>query len=274
LFIETYGVSSLSPEIDDSEVTLNRADLVSDVKSFISYFVGCLFGRYSLDELGLVFGGGEFKLSNYNDFVPDDDNIIPILDTERSEDDIINKFIEFLKIVFDEEYLDENLSFIAKNLKTKGKTNREIIRNYFLNNFINDHVKTFKKTPIYWMFDGGDGFKVLIYMHRYSPDLVARVRTDYLHKTQKSMEIAIENFDNIITNSSSSKEINNATKEKNKLLKQLEETRIYDEALAHIANKQIALDLDDGVKINYAKFQGVEINSGGKVKKINILKKI
>jgi hypothetical protein len=278
LFMNIYNSENfLSSMVKDSDISMSFIDTKKDIKSFISYFIGCLFGRYSLDEEGLIYAGGEFKLSNYTKFIPDDDNIIPILDTEYFEDDIITKFTDFLKVTFGEDTLEENLVFIAKNLKNKGKTNREIIRNYFLSDFFKNHVRTYKKTPIYWLFDSGkeNGFKALIYMHRYSPDIVARIRTDYLHKTQKAIEMAIQNKENIIQNSSNPKKISEATKDRNKLVKQLEETRIYDEALSHIANQQIEIDLDDGVKVNYAKFQEVEISTGGgKLIKVNLLKTI
>ncbi|MEA4958018.1 MAG: restriction endonuclease subunit M, partial [Methanobrevibacter sp.] len=276
-FIKIYNLYNFSPIVNDDDISINRIDIDIDVQNFISYFVGCLFGRYSLDEEGLIYAGGNWDLNKYSKFIPDEDNIVPILDSEYFDDDIINTFVKFLKITFGEPKLEENLSFIAKNLKSKGKTNLEVIRNYFLNDFFKNHVKMYKKTPIYWLFDSGknNGFKALIYMHRYTPDLVARVRTDYLHKTQKAIELAIENCDSVINNSSNNKEIANANKDKNKLLKQLEETIQYDEALAHIANQQISIDLDDGVKVNYSKFQDVEITLGsGKVKKVNLLKKI
>jgi hypothetical protein len=276
-FKNIYGFIEIDTKVSDEKISIKKTNIANLIELLISYFVGCLFGRYSLDQEGLIYAGGEWDLSKYHKFIPDDDNIIPVLDSEYFEDDIINKFVEFIKVAFSEETLEENLVFIAKNLKTKGKTNREIIRNYFLNNFYKNHVQMYKKTPIYWLFDSGknNAFKALIYMHRYRPDLVARVRTDYLHKTQKAIEIAIENSESIIQNSSNNKEIANANKEKNKLLKQLEEIREYDEALAHIANQQIEIDLDDGVKVNYEKFQNVEIiTKSGKVKKINLLKKI
>ena len=218
-----------------------------------------------------------WDLSKYTEFLPDTDNIIPILDTEYFEDDIVGRFVEFIKVTFGEETLEENLDFIAEALKNKGNTSREIIRSYFLNDFYKDHLKTYKKLPIYWLFDSGknNGFKVLIYMHRYEPDTVARVRTDYLHKTQKALETAIASNERIIENSTSASEKAKAVKSKNILVKQLEETRKYDEALAHVANQKIAIDLDDGVKVNYAKFQGVEVSGEGKKdKKIDLLKKI
>ena len=234
-----------------------------------------MFGRFSLDLEGLAFAGGSFDLNSYTSFVPDDDNIIPVLDTEYFEDDIVGKFLEFIKIVWGEETLEENLTFIANALNSKGNTSREVIRNYFLNNFYQDHIKTYKKCPIYWQFDSGkqNGFKCLVYMHRYEPSLVARVRTDYLFKTQKKIEENITRCDNIINNSNVASEKSKATKEKNQLIKQLNETREYDEALAYIANQNIDIDLDDGVKVNYAKFQNIEVSKEGQqTRKVKLLK--
>ena len=254
-----------------------RFDSKQKIIEFISYAVGCMFGRYSLDEEGLQFAGGEFNINNYSKFIPDDDNIIPVLDTEYFNDDIVGRFVEFVKVCFGEETLEENLDFIAGALKKKGKTSREIIRNYFLTDFFKDHAQTYKKTPIYWQFDSGkqNAFKCLIYMHRYEPGLVARVRTDYLHKTQKAIEQNLAQCESIIANSSNKSEVSKATKDKSKYIKQLDEIKVYDEALAHIANQRIEIDLDDGVKVNHAKFQNVEISKEGqKAKKINLLKKI
>ncbi len=264
-------------DIDDKKVSINNPNYNLDVQSFISYAVGCMFGRYSLDKEGLQFAGGDFNLSNYNNFIPDDDNIIPVLDSEYFEDDIVGRFVEFVKTCFGEETLEENLDFIANALAKNKKPSREKIRDYLLKNFFNDHKKTYKKCPIYWQFNSGkeNGFNCLVYMHRYEPSLVARIRTDYLHKTQKAIEQAISNCDNIINHSSSNTEITKATKDKNKLKKQLHETQEYDEALAHIANQNIEIDLDDGVKVNYAKFQNVEVSrEGKKTKKIDLLKKL
>ena len=199
------------------------------------------------------------------------------MDSEYFEDDIVGRFVEFVKICFGEETLEENLDFIAGALSKSNKSSREKIRDYLLKNFFNDHKKTYKKCPIYWQFTSGkqNGFNCLVYMHRYEPSLVAKIRTDYLHKTQKAIEQAISNCDNIINHSSSNTEINKATKDKNRLQKQLQETQEYDEALAHIANQNIEIDLDDGVKVNYAKFQNVEVSrEGKKTKKINLLKKL
>ena len=257
--------------------TLISLNYDEEIRTFVSYAVGCMFGRYSLDQEGLQHAGGEFNLNNYSKFVPDDDNIIPVLDTAYFDDDIVGRFIEFVKTCFGEESLEENLDFIANALAKNKKPSREKIRDYLVKNFFNDHKKIYKKCPIYWQFSSGkeNGFNCLVYMHRYEPSLVARVRTDYLHKTQKAIEQAISNCDNIIDNSSSNTEIARATKDKTKLQKQLQETQEYDEALAHIANQNIEIDLDDGVKVNYAKFQNVEVSrEGKKTKKVNLLKKL
>jgi len=276
IFSEIYSVE-FDTNIPNKDITMDCQNLDNFIKSFISYAVGCMFGRYSLDEEGLQFAGGEFNINNYSKFIPDDDNIIPVLDTEYFNDDIVGRFVEFVKVCFGEETLEENLDFIAGALNKKGKTSREIIRNYFLTDFFKDHAQTYKKCPIYWQFDSGkqNAFKCLIYMHRYEPGLVARVRTDYLHKTQKAIEQNLANCESIIANSSNKSEVSKATKDKSKYIKQLDEIKVYDEALAHIANQRIEIDLDDGVKVNHAKFQNVEISKEGqKAKKINLLKKI
>ena len=278
LFIKIYNLQSeISNNIVKEDITLYCPILSKDIKSFISYAVGCMFGRYSLDNEGLQFAGGKFNINNYHKFIPDDDNIIPILDSEYFEDDIVNRFVEFVKTCFGKETLEENLDFIANALAKNKKPSREKIRDYLLKNFFNDHKKTYKKCPIYWQFSSGkeNGFNCLIYIHRYEPSLVARIRTDYLHKTQKAIEQAIANCDNIINHSSSKQEVVKATKDKAKLQKQLKETQEYDEALSHIANQNIEIDLDDGVKVNYAKFQNVQVSKEGKKsKKINLLKKL
>ena len=276
IFSNIYDID-IENQINDSDITLNKSNYAKDIKSFISYAIGCMFGRYSLDNDGLQFAGGNFDLSNYSKFKPDDDNIIPVLDTEYFEDDIVGRFVEFVKVCFGEETLEENLDFIAGALNKKGKTSREIIRNYLLNDFYKDHLQMYKKCPIYWQFDSGkqNAFKCLIYMHRYNPNIIARVRTDYLHKTQKAIEQNLSSCENIIANSSNKSEISKATKDKAKYIKQLDEIRVYDEALRHMATQNIEIDLDDGVKVNHAKFQKVEISKEGeKTKKINLLKKI
>ena len=276
IFSDIYNVK-IDVNVKHEDVSVSLANYEKDVKSFISYAVGCMFGRYSLDGEGLQFAGGTFDLTNYSKFIPDDDNIIPVLDTEYFEDDIVGRFVEFVKICFGEETLEENLEFIAGALNKKGNTSREIIRNYFLQDFFKDHTKTYKKSPIYWQFDSGkqNAFKCLIYMHRYEPDLIARVRTDYLHKTQKAIEQNLAHCDHIIANSDNKSEISKSTKDKSKCIKQLEEIKVYDEALRHMATQNIEIDLDDGVKVNYDKFQKIEISiEGEKPKKVNLLKNI
>ncbi len=283
LFIDIYNVKNdISPDVEDRYVSLNHADYLKDVKSFISYAVGCMFGRFSLNEKGLVYAGGNFETSKYKIFLPDDDNIIPILDSEYFDDDIVGQFVEFVKLTYDEKKLEENLDFIAKALKNKGNTSREIIRNYFLTDFYKDHCNSYSgrvtgKCPIYWQFDSGkeNGFKALIYIHRYEQNLVAKIRTDYLHKTQKALDNAIIHNERTIENSKNATEKSNAVKAKNRLFNQLEEIKKYDEALAHLANQKIEINLDEGVKANYAKFQDVEVSKEGKKTiKINLLKKI
>ena len=212
-----------------------------------------------------------------NHYHVDADNVIPITDTEYFSDDIVTRFVEFIKVVYGQETLEENLDFTAQALGNKGNTSREIIRNYFLKDFYADHVKVYQKRPIYWLFDSGkeNGFKALMYMHRYDQDTVGRVRADYLHKAQAFIENAISHCDVVRESNAPASEKAKAVKQKEKLVKQLAETRLYDQAIAHIAHRRIAIDLDDGVAANYAKFQGIEVaNEGKKTVKIDLLAKI
>lgn len=278
IFIDIYGLQDeLTPEVEDKNVTVRQADLQREIKSLISYAVGCMFGRYSLDKDGLVYAGGEWDNSKYDTFIPDEDNCIPITDEEYFSDDIVERFVEFVKTVYGTDTLEENLDFIANALGNKGDTSREVIRNYFLRDFYADHLKVYQKRPIYWLFDSGkqNGFKALIYMHRYDADTVGRVRTDYLHKAQKYVETAMQSAQYTIDNATSASEKSKATKAVTKYTKQLAEMKIYDEAIAHVANQRIEIDLDDGVKVNYAKFQGVEVaQEGKKTLKVDLLAKI
>lgn len=280
IFIEIYGFQEeLLPELDDRDITIHKADRERDIKSFISYAVGCIFGRYSLDINGLVYAGGEWVISKYRTFVPGYDNIVPITDDEYFDNDVVSKFVEFVKVAFSEETLEENLDYIADSLGRKGsETSRQTIRRYFLKDFYKDHTQTYKKRPIYWLFDAGkqDGFKALIYMHRYDEFTVARVRTDYLHKLQKSYEAEIKRLNMVVDSNTSEREKANSRKKKEKILKQMEECLQYDQVIAHVANQRINIDLDDGVTVNYDKFQGVEIpqGEGKKPLKANLLAKI
>ncbi|MBZ2174149.1 BREX-1 system adenine-specific DNA-methyltransferase PglX [Schnuerera sp. xch1] len=282
IFIEIYGLQDeLTPEVEDKDITIRKADRERDIKSFISYAVGCMFGRYSLDEEGLIYAGGEFDSNRYNKFKPVKDNIIPITTDDYFEEDIVSMFVEFVKITFGEEALEENLDYIAETIgKKSSETSRQAIRNYFTkkSGFYKDHEKTYSKTPIYWMFDSGrqDGFKALVYLHRYEPSLVARVRTDYLHELQKKYEAEISRLERIIDSDVSAREKSAARKQRDKVSKQLEECKEYDQVIAHIANQRIDIDLDDGVKVNYAKFQKVEIprGDGKKPLKADLLAKL
>ena len=277
LFINSYNLQNVFNEERDYTTTLRKVSQEESIKSLIMYFIGCIFGRYSLDEEGLLYTGGEWDSNRYKTFLPDDDNCIPITDEEYFSDDIVGRFVEFVKTVYGAETLEDNLDFIASALGNKGDTSREVIRNYFLKDFYADHLKVYQKRPIYWLFDSGkqNGFKALIYMHRYDADTVGRVRTDYLHRAQKYVETAMQSAQYTIDNASSASEKSKATKAVTKYTKQLAEMKIYDEAIAHIANKRIEIDLDDGVKVNYEKFQGVEVaQEGKKTLKVDLLAKI
>lgn len=272
IFIDIYGLQEeLTPEVEDKDVTVRKADLQRDIKSLLSYAVGCMFGRYSLDELGLVYAGGDWDASKYSTFIPDRDNCIPITDEEYFEDDIVGQFTGWMKKAFGTENLEENLDFIANALGNKGKTSREVIRNYFLNDFIKDHIKIYQKRPIYWMFDSGkqNGFKALIYMHRYDANTIGNMRIDYLHRMQRVYESEINRMKDSIEHSTNAREVAAATKRKEKLQKQLKECREYDEKIGHLALSRIDIDLDDGVKVNYEK---VQMASDGK--KYQVLVKI
>jgi hypothetical protein len=272
IFIDIYGLQDeRTPEVEDKDVTVRKADLQRDIKSLLSYAVGCMLGRYSLDVGGLAYAGGEWDDSKYTTFLPDQDNVIPITDEEYLEDDIVGLLCAWLKKVYGADTLEENLDFIAATLGNKGNSSREIIRNYFLNDFIKDHIKIYQKRPIYWLFDSGkqNGFKALIYLHRYTPDTIGNLRIDYLHRMQRIYESEMNRMQDMIDNSTNTREVGAATKRKEKLAKQLKECREYDEKIGHLALSRIELDLDDGVKVNYEK---VQTASDGK--KYQVLAKI
>ena len=263
IFIDIYGLQDeLTPEVEDKDVTVRKADLQRDIKSLLSYAVGCMFGRYSLDVEGLVYAGGEWDSSKYQSYIPDVDNVIPITDEEYLDDDIVSRLCDWLKVVYGADTLEANLDYIAKALGNKGSTSREIIRNYFLNDFFKDHCQTYSvtgsgKRPIYWLFDSGkqNGFKALVYLHRYTPDTIGNLRIDYLHKMQRVYESEINRMQDMMDHSKNAREVAAASKRKDKLAKQLKECREYDEKISHLALSRIELDLDDGVKVNYRKLQ-------------------
>ncbi len=258
IFIDIYGLQDeLTPEVEEKDVTVRRADLTRDIKSFISYAVGCMFGRYSLDTEGLAYAGGDWDASKYVKFPADKDNIIPICDDEYFEDDILGRFVKFVEVVYGAESLDENLKFIAEALGGKGSP-KEVIRKYFLNDFFASHCKIYQKRPIYWLFDSGkkNGFKALIYMHRYQPDTIARIRTDYVHEQQSRYRTAIADLEQRINGASTSDRVK-LNKELTKLKDQEAEIRIYEEKIHHLADQMLPIDLDDGVKHNYDIFNDV-----------------
>ncbi len=290
IFIDIYGLQDeLTPEVADRDITVHRVfdskddvpesmkgssyvrTMRDEIVSLISYAVGCMLGRYSLDVDGLAYAGGEWDESKYRSFLPDEDNCIPVTDEEYFRDDIVGRFVEFVRTVYGSDTLEENLDFIAGALGGKGNTSREVIRNYFLNDFIKDHIKTYQKRPIYWMFDSGkqNGFKALVYMHRWNADTTGNVRVEYLHRVQRVYESEIARMQETIDNSSNAREISAAQKRKDKLVKQLKESKDYDAKIAHLALSRIDIDLDDGVKVNYEKVQ-----TGPDGKKIEILAKI
>ena len=290
IFIDIYGLQDeLTPEVEEKDVTVRKADLQRDIKSLLSYAVGCMFGRYSIYKDGLLFAGEPYSLQAFVDklndrpgtvsaeelerayrnegvvvdemFFPDEDNVIPITDEEYLDDDIVARLCDWLKAVYGAATLEENLNFIAKALGNKGSTSREVIRNYFVNDFFKDHCQTYSvtgsgKRPIYWLFDSGkqNGFKALVYLHRYTPDTIGALRVDYLHKMQRVYESEINRMQDMMDHTTNAREAAAASKRKDKLTKQLKECRDYDEKISHLALSRIALDLDDGVKVNYAKF--------------------
>ena len=258
IFIEIYGLQDeLTPEVEDRDVTVRKAELQREIKSLISYAIGCIFGRYSLNVEGLCYAGGEWDASKYQTIIPDADNILPICDDEYFDDDLLGKIVKFVEVVYGKETLEENLRFIANALGGKG-TPREVIRNYLLNGFYADHLKTYHKRPIYWQFSSGkkNGFKALIYMHRYQPDLLARMRTDYVHEQQERYRTQLTMLEDAARAASPSDRVK-INKQIAKIKDQALEIGQFEEKIHHLADQMIAIDLDDGVKVNYAKFQDV-----------------
>lgn len=257
-FIQIYGLQNeLSPNLTYDEITINKADLLCDIKSLISYAVGCMFGRYSLDISGLAYAGGDWDASEYSSYNADADNIIPICDDEYFPDDIMGRFVKFIETIYGAATLEENLKFIADALGSKGSS-RDVIRNYFMNDFYNDHCKMYQKRPIYWQFDSGkkNGFKALVYLHRYQPDTIARMRTDYVHEQQERYRTAIAHLQQRINDASASERVK-LNKQLGKLQDQATEIRGYEEKIHHLADQMIRIDLDNGLKNNYEIFKDV-----------------
>lgn len=276
IFIDIYGLQDeLTPDVADKDVTVHRVfdskddvpesmkgssyvrTMRDEIVSLISYAVGCMFGRYSLDVDGLAYAGGEWDASKYSTIIPDKDNIIPICDDDYFDDDITGRFVKWVEIVYGSETLEENLKFIADALGGKG-TPREVIRSYFINDFYADHLKIYQKRPIYWLFDSGkkNGFKALIYMHRYQSDLLARMRTDYVHEQQERYRTQLTHLADAIDHASASERVKLAKQQK-KIQEQALEIQKYEEKIHHLADQNIQIDLDDGVKHNYELFADV-----------------
>lgn len=259
IFIGIYGLQDdLTPEVEDKDVTVRLADRGRDIRSLISYAVGCMFGRYSLDEEGLAYAGGEWHPERYQTFPADADNIIPITDDEYFGDDIVKRFCSFIGTAYGEATLEENLHYIAEGLGKKGKTARDVLREYFLKDFYADHCKVYQKRPIYWLFDSGkkNGFKALVYIHRYDRDTLARMRTDYVHRQQDRYHAAISRLEKEVSAAEGSVKVRK-TAELQTRRAQLEEISAYEEILQHFADRHMSLDLDDGVKHNYELFPGL-----------------
>ena len=261
IFIDIYGLNDeLTPVVDDRDITIRKADKERDIKSLISYAVGCMFGRYSLDEEGLVYAGGTFDENDYKTFKVDNDNIIPITDEAYFSDDIVEKFKTFIKTVYGDNTFNENMDFIAETLGKKGtETSEETIRRYFVNDFFNDHIKMYQKRPIYWLLDSGkkNGFKALIYIHRYNENLIPKARLDYLHRVQTTYEKLLSDINYKLTTDLSMTDKKETKNRQTDLMAKLQEIKEYDEKIAHISNQRINIDLDDGVKVNYEKFKDI-----------------
>ncbi|WP_313470114.1 BREX-1 system adenine-specific DNA-methyltransferase PglX, partial [Carnobacterium sp.] len=281
IFIDIYGLQDeLTPEVEDKDVTIRKADKARDVKSFLSYLIGIIFGRYSLDEEGLAYAGGEWDASCYKTYQPDTDNIIPITQEVFFEDDVMNKIEELVGMIYGQETLEENLLFIAEAVGKKNNENaRECIRRYFIKDFYKDHLKIYQKRPIYWMFSSGKrgAFKGLVYLHRYDRDTIARIRTDYVLLQSRTLDNFIALEQHVVDDENASRQAKAAAlKAIENYWKDKAEINQYAEVLDHMAKQRIELDLDDGVKVNYAKFQNIEVvkDQAGKLVKMNLLEKI
>ena len=258
IFIKIYGLQDeFTPEVEDKDVTVRRADLGREIRSLISYAVGCMFGRYSLDTEGLAYAGGDWDAGKYRSFIPDKDNILPICDDEYFDDDIMGRFVDFIRVVYGAETLEDNLRFIADALGKSG-TPREAIRTYLLIDFYKDHCKTYQKRPIYWLFDSGkkNGFKALVYLHRYSRDLLAKLRTDYVHEQQERYRTQLSHITAALSTATGSERAR-LIKQQDKFSEQLKEITAFEEKVHHLADQNIEIDLDDGVKFNYSKFEDI-----------------
>ena len=261
LFIEAYRLQDeISPEVPEDQITLARADRGIDTKRLISYAIGCMMGRYSLDYLGLVYahsGNIGFDLSKYPSLPAGEDGIIPMMDMDWFPDDVTHRFVEFLKVAWLPETLEENMKFVAESLSLKrGETPIETIRRYLSTGFFKDHLKTYKKRPIYWLFSSGKNkaFECLVYLHRYNEATLSRMRGNYVTPLQGKLNARIEYLKNEVDGARTSSARKKLSQELELLSKKQAELARFDEELRHYADQKITLDLDDGVKVNYEKF--------------------
>jgi type II restriction/modification system DNA methylase subunit YeeA len=261
LFINAYGLEGeLRPEVPDDQITLYRPDRQQDIQRLLSYAVGCMMGRYSLDKEGLIYahsGNQGFDASQYTKFPADEDGIIPVTEAPWFDDDSANRFERFVKTVWPAETLEENLAFAAESLGAKkAETPRETIRRYFAGDFYKHHLQTYKNRPIYWLFSSGKqgAFEALVYLHRYNEGTLSRMRTEYVVPLLGKMNGRLGMLADVIANATSIKQRKDAEKDNDKLTKQLAELQSFDDKLRHYADQRITLNLDDGVRVNFGKF--------------------
>ncbi|MGH0430604.1 BREX-1 system adenine-specific DNA-methyltransferase PglX [Bacillus hominis] len=262
IFIDLYGLQEeLTPDVPDGEVTIRRADRVRDTKSFLSYCIGLMMGRYSLDIDGLVYAGGEWDASKYKTFQPDSDGIIPLTDTEYFEDDVVTRLQELLVLMLGQDTLAENLRWLAESLTMKSnETPVERLRRYFFDEFYSDHCKIYQKRPIYWMADSGKkkGFHALFYLHRYTPETLATMRFSYVQNLQEKLRQEQKRLEQDLVNPDLTAAMKKRyNKQLTTIQAQQDELIDFDKKMAELANGRIALDLDDGVVVNYNKIESV-----------------
>lgn len=259
ILINIYNLTDeFNPTISDNDIAIRTANLSSDVRSFISYFIGCMLGRYSLDSERVVYAGGDWDNKHFLSFNPLPDGIINFTDTFYFENDVIVRLREFLSVAFSSDTVDENIQWLAEALEMKkGEDAEARLRRYFLDEFFADHCKIYQKKPIYWLVDSGKqkGLRTLIYMHRYQPDTMATIRFEHLQEIQAKYQNEINDLENRLVNPNlSASEKKKLSAEKTSFEKKMDELREFDKRLAEIANEEIEIDLDDGVKMNYEKF--------------------
>lgn len=269
IFIDIYGLQDeLTPDVSDKDVSVRLADLEREIKSLVSYFIGIVMGRYSLDVEGLAYAGGEWNDGNYVTYKPDDDGIVPLYSQIGMEDGLDTKIFELVKIVYGEDTYRENVDFIANALgKRSNESSEEAINRYLNDGFYQDHLKIYQKRPIYWMFSSGKigAFKCLIYMHRYTEDTLAKINSKYFLNESARLKVEVDDMA-VRLEQADGREKLQLEKQFRALQARQKEMIEYGQILDHMANKYIKIDLDDGVKVNYAKFQGIEFVNDNAIK--------